>query len=94
MNKDGLIDALARQTGMTKVSSELACDAVFRIISDSLIFGEKVQIAGFGTFEARERAPRVGRNPRANTPVNIPARKVPFFKPTKGLKDAVSESKN
>lgn len=92
MNKDGLIDALARQTGMTKVSSEFVCDAVFRIISDALVSGEKVQITGFGTFEARERAPRIGRNPRANTPVNIPARKVPFFKPTKGLKDAVSES--
>ena len=93
MNKEDMISALAQEAGMTKVSAEVALEAVLRIISDALVSGEKIQLVGFGTFESKERAARVGRNPKANTPVNIPAKRVPVFKPGSTLKLAVANSK-
>lgn len=93
MNKEEMISALAQETGMTKVDSEVALEAVLRIISDALVSGDKVQFIGFGTFESKKRAARVGRNPRANVPVNIPAKRVPVFKPGSTLKAAVANSK-
>lgn len=93
MNKEDMISALAQETGMTKVSAEVALEAVLRIISDALVSGEKIQLVGFGTFESKERAARVGRNPRANIPVNIPAKRVPVFKPGSTLKFAVANRK-
>ncbi len=93
MNKEEMTCALAQETGMTKVSAEAALDAVLRIISDALVSGDKIQLVGFGTFEVKERAPRIGRNPRANVPVKIPAKRVPVFKPGKVLKSAVAGGK-
>lgn len=93
MNKEEMTCALAQETGMTKVSAETALEAVFRIISDALVSGDKVQLVGFGTFESKERAARVGRNPRANIPVDIPAKRVPVFRPGKVLKSAVAGGK-
>lgn len=93
MNKEEMTCALAQETGMTKVSAEAALDAVLRIISDVLVSGDKIQLVGFGTFEVKERAPRIGRNPRANVPVKIPAKRVPVFKPGKVLKSAVAGGK-
>ena len=89
MNKDDVVVTLARRTGMMRVNAEVAVDTVFQIISEALANGEKVQIIGFGTFEPRERAPR--RNPKTNTPVPIPAKRVPFFKPGKPLKKMVEK---
>lgn len=89
MNRVELVGALARRTGMTKVETEVVADALFQIISDTLASGDKVRIDNFGTFEAKDRAPRVGRNPKANVAVKIPARRVPAFKAHKTLKDAV-----
>lgn len=89
MNKVELVGALARRTGMTKVDAAVATGELFQIIFDALTNGEKVRIDDFGTFEVKNRAPRVGRNPRANVPVNIPARKAPSFTAHKTLKDAV-----
>lgn len=93
MNKEEMTCALAQETGMTKVSAEAALDAVLRIISDVLVSGDKIQLVGFGTFEVKERAPRIGRNPRANVPVKIPAKRVPVFKPGKVLKSAIAGGK-
>lgn len=93
MNKEEMTCALAQETGMTKVSAEAALDAVLRIISDVLVSGDKIQLVGFGTFEVKERASRIGRNPRANVPVKIPAKRVPVFKPGKVLKSAVAGGK-
>lgn len=90
MNKVELVSALAHRTGMTKVDAAVATGALFQIISDALVAGEKVRVDDFGTFEVKNRAPRVGRNPRANVPVNIPARKAPSFTAHKTLKDAVN----
>lgn len=89
MNKDEIVSILAQKTGLTKRDSEYALDTVFQIITDALADGRKVQVAGFGTFEVKERAPRMGRNPKANLPVPIPARLAPCFKPSKVLKDII-----
>lgn len=90
MNKVELTAALAWHTGITKVDAEVMVNATFKIIADRLATGDKVRIDDFGTFEVKNRAPRVGRNPRANVPVNIPARKAPSFTAHKTLKSAVN----
>lgn len=89
MNKEEMIGAFALKTGFTKRDSENAVETMLQLISDALVSGEKVQLVGFGTFEVKDRAPRVGRNPKANVPVEIPARRMPYFKPGKVLKAAV-----
>ncbi|KRK23857.1 transcriptional regulator [Lactobacillus delbrueckii subsp. delbrueckii DSM 20074 = JCM 1012] len=74
---------------MTKKDVSEAVDAVFEAIQEDLAKGEKVQLIGFGTFEVRDRAARKGRNPQTGAEIEIPASKVPAFKPGKALKDAV-----
>ena len=93
MNRIELVGALARRTGMTKVDTEVITDTLFQIITDAMATGDKVRIDNFGTFEVKNRAPRVGRNPRANVPVNIPARRAPSFSAHKTLEEAVNSGK-
>lgn len=93
MNKNEIVSALANRTGFTKKDSEVMLDAVISIVSETLATGEKVQVVGFGTFEVKERAPRMGRNPKANLPVPIPAKRVPYFNPGRELKDLVERPK-
>ncbi len=90
MNKTGLIEAVAEKTGMTKKDSEQAVSAVLNTISHALVNGEKVQLVGFGAFECRQRAARQGRNPKTLEVIQVPATRVPTFKPGKSLKDAVA----
>lgn len=94
MNKEGMVEVLSERMSLTKKDAELVIASVFDIITGVLSSGENVKIVGFGSFEVKNRAPRVGRNPRNNVPVNIPARKMPVFKPGKMLKKAVSESRS
>ena len=75
--------------GMTKVDATKAVDAVADAVEKSLAKGEKVTWTGFGTFEVRSRAARMGRNPQTGAPLHIAASKTPAFKSGKGLKDAV-----
>lgn len=93
MNKSDLVDALASATGMTKADAARAVDAMFSpssgIISRALAGGRRVQITGFGTFEAKQRKARMGRNPRTGATIHIPASKTPGFRGGKGLKDAI-----
>lgn len=89
MNKVELAAALARHTGTTKVYTEAMVNATFKIIADALRTGDKVRIDDFGTFEVKNRAPRTGRNPKANLPVTIPACRAPVFKAHKALKGFV-----
>lgn len=89
MNKSELIAAVAERAGLSKKDAEAAVNAVFGAITDTLKQGDKVQVVGFGAFEVRERAARVGRNPRTKEDIEIPASKAPVFKPGKALKDAV-----
>ena len=86
-NKAQLIETVAEKTGLTK--KDATVDAVFGSIQDFLEKGDKVQLIGFGNFEVRERAARKGRNPQTGAEIEIPASKVPAFKPGKALKDAV-----
>ncbi|MFZ5424741.1 MAG: HU family DNA-binding protein [Patescibacteria group bacterium] len=89
MTKQDLINAVADKAGLTKVDSGKALDALVEVISSALARGEKVTWTGFGTFEVRTRAARMGRNPQTGAPLHIPAGKRPAFKAGKGLRDAV-----
>lgn len=89
MTKQHLVDALADRAGLTKVDSGRVLDALQDIISDALSRGEKVTWTGFGTFEVRTRAARMGRNPQTGAPLHIPETRTPAFKSGKGLKDSV-----
>ena len=89
MTKTELISKVADVAGMTKVDATKAVDAVASVISETLKRGEKVTWTGFGTYEVRSRAARMGRNPQTGAPLHIPASKTPAFKAGKSLKDAV-----
>ena len=91
MNKTELISAVAEQSGLTKKDAEKAVTAVIDTIIDSVAKDEKVQIAGFGTFEQRQRKARTGSDPRTGTPIEIAASKVPAFKAGKVFKDTVNQ---
>ena len=90
MNKRELVDAVANEFGGSKGVAADAVDAVFSTITSALSRGDKVQISGFGTFETRQRAARMGRNPRTGQPVPIAASTAPAFKAGKALKEAVN----
>jgi DNA-binding protein HU-beta len=89
MNKAELIAEMAKNSGLSKKNSEVALDAFLKTVGEALGNKEKVVLVGFGTFEVRERAERVGRNPRTREEIKIPATVVPAFKAGKGLKDLV-----
>ena len=91
MNKADLINVVAEKTGLTKKDSEKAINGVLDAISDALVGGEKVQLVGFGAFEVKSRAPRMGRNPKTKESIQIPASQSPVFKAGKALKDAVAK---
>ncbi len=91
MNKAELINAVAEKAGLSKKDAELAVNAVIDSITETLAKGDKVQLVGFGGFEVKERAARLGRNPRSGEEIQIPASKMPVFKAGKALKDAVSK---
>ena len=91
MNKAELIAAVAEKTGLSKKDSEKAVNAAFDTIAANLEVGEKVQLVGFGSFEVKSRAARIGRNPKTKEEIEIPATRVPVFKAGKVLKDAVSK---
>ena len=89
MNKTELIAAVAEQAEMSKKDAEAAVTATIDVISEALRQGEKVQLVGFGSFEVKVRAERMGRNPQTKEPIPIPASKAPVFKAGKPLKDAI-----
>ena len=91
MNKTELIAAVAESAGLTKKDAERVLNATIDTITDSLVKGEKVQISGFGTFEIKDREARIGRNPHTKEAIDIPATRVPTFKPSKALKDNVAK---
>lgn len=91
MNKTELISAVAEKTQLSKKDSEKAINAVLDTITETLVKGDKVVLVGFGTFEVRQRAERMGRNPSTKEEIKIPASKAPAFKAGKGLKDRVNE---
>lgn len=91
MNKVELVAAVAEKTGLAKKDAEKAVSAVVDAVVESVAKGDKVALVGFGTFEARKRDARVGRNPRTNEEIKIAATTTPVFKAGKAFKDAVAE---
>ncbi len=89
MNKSELIDAIAKASKLTKADAERALNSTITAITKALKGGQKVQLIGFGTFEVRKRAARMGRNPKTGKELKIAATKVPAFSSGKTLKDAV-----
>ncbi|MFI3250678.1 MAG: HU family DNA-binding protein [Eubacteriales bacterium] len=90
MNKTELINAVAERSSFSKKDADLAVSAVLEAITAALVAEEKIQIVGFGSFEVKHRAERIGRNPKTKEEIKIPASKVPVFKAGKVLKDAVA----
>lgn len=91
MNKSELIAAVAEKAGISKKDADKSVAAVIDTIVETVAAGDKIQVVGFGTFEVRERAERVGRNPRTKEEIIIPASKLPVFKAGKSFKDVVSK---
>lgn len=90
MTKADLIEEISRAGDMSRKDSELIVETVFESIIRSLRSGEKIEIRGFGSFRTRERKPRTGRNPKTGARVDVPAKRIPYFKPSKELKDVVN----
>lgn len=91
MNKTELIAAAAERAGMTKKDAEKALNAALDAITAALVAGDKVQVSGFGIFEVKEREARMGRNPRTGEAMEIAASRVPAFKASKTMKDALDK---
>jgi len=92
MTKAELIEEVSRVVEMTRKDSEVIVEAIFDSIVKSLRSGDKIEIRGFGSFRTRQRQPRVGRNPKTGTRVEVPSKRIPYFKPSKELKDLVNNS--
>lgn len=90
MNKSELIDSVSMKANLSKKESEAAVNALLDTVSEALANEEKVVLVGFGTFETKRRAERMGRNPSTKQEIKIPASKAPVFKAGKGLKDKVN----
>ena len=90
MTKAELVEEVSRVSDLTKKHSELIVDTVFKSIIDALHRGEKIELRGFGSFRLRQREPRKGRNPKTGDKVDVPPKKVPYFKPGKELKDLIN----
>ena len=91
MNKSELINAVAVSAEVSKKEAEAVITAALDAITAALKEGDKVQLVGFGSFEVKKRAARIGRNPKTKESIEIPASVVPVFKAGKALKDAVSQ---
>jgi integration host factor subunit beta len=92
LTKANLIEEVLNITELPRKESETIVETVFDCIIQALQKGEKIEIRGFGSFRTRERRGRVGRNPKTGEKVEVPAKKIPFFKPSKELKDFVNSS--
>ncbi len=91
MTKADLVEKIASQVTLSKKDSEAIVNTVFHSIIEALAHGEKVELRGFGSFRTRDRHSRVGRNPKTGDQVDVPDKKVPFFKPGKNLKKLVND---
>ncbi|MBV8708245.1 MAG: integration host factor subunit beta [Acidobacteriaceae bacterium] len=90
MTKAELIEEVSKVVEMTRKDSETIVETIFDSIVNSLHKGEKIEIRGFGSFRTRQRQPRVGRNPKTGSRVEVPSKRIPYFKPSKELRDLVN----
>lgn len=91
MTRSELIAIMAEHAGISKQDAERMVSVLTDTVTQALEQGEKVQLAGFGTFEVKERQPKVGRDIHTHEPITIPAARVPVFRPSKSLKDRVAK---
>ncbi len=91
MTKAELVDEVARTVQVTKKQAETIVNIVFDSIVDSLRSGEKIELRGFGSFRLRSRKSRTGRNPKTGEKVDVPSKKIPYFKPGKELKEMINK---
>ena len=91
MTKAELVEKVSGKINLTKKQTEVVVNTVFQSITDSLSEGRKVELRGFGSFRIRERNARIGRNPKSGAQVDVPAKKVPFFKAGKELRELVDK---
>src|SRR6202051_4898047 len=94
MTKAELIEDVSRVVEMSRKDSEVIVETIFESIVKSLRGGDKIEIRGFGSFRTRQRRSRIGRNPKTGARVEVPAKKIPYFKPSKELKDVVNVGAN
>ena len=92
MTKADLIDEVSRAIDMSRKDAEVIVETIFESIVKSLHAADKIEIRGFGSFRTRERRSRVGRNPKTGARVDVPPKRVPYFKPSKELKDLINAS--
>jgi integration host factor subunit beta len=92
VTKADLIEEVSRVIEMTRKDSEVIVEAIFDSIVRSLRTNDKIEIRGFGSFRTRQRQSRIGRNPKTGARVEVPPKRIPFFKPSKELKDLVNNS--
>ena len=90
MTKTELIEEVSRDVDITRKDSEMIIEAVFDSVVRALRAGDKVEIRGLGSFRTRQRQAPVGRNPKTGARVEVPAKRIPYFKPSKELKDLVN----
>ena len=90
MTKAGLVDEVARNVQVTKKQAEMIVNLVLDSIVDSLQHGEKIELRGFGSFRIRNRKSRLGRNPKTGEKVEVPPKRIPYFKPGKELKELIN----
>lgn len=91
MTKADLVETVAKEAEMTKKDAEQLVEIIFDSIVGTLNKGEKIELRGFGSFRVRERDARKGRNPKTGEAVNIPAKRVAYFKPGKDLKELINK---
>src|SRR4051812_5879728 len=92
MTKAELVDEVARVVQLTKKQAETIVNIVFDSIVDSLRSGQKIELRGFGSFRLRSRKSRTGRNPKTGEKVEVPSKKIPYFKPGKELKELINRA--
>ncbi len=90
MTKADLVEEVTKLGDLTRRDSETIVETIFDSVIGALKSGDKIEIRGFGSFRIRQRKPRIGRNPKTGTKVEVPAKKVPYFKPSKELRDLVN----
>lgn len=91
MTKADLVEEVAKVTELTRKDSEVIVDTLFESVIKALKTGDKLEVRGFGSFRVRQRNARVGRNPKTGEKVEVPAKRVPYFKPSKELKDLIND---
>src|SRR5580693_9014100 len=92
MTKADLVEEVSKVTELTRKDSEVIVDTLFESVIKALRTGDKLEVRGFGSFRVRQRNARVGRNPKTGDKVEVPAKRVPYFKPSKELKDLINDS--